>query len=371
MTTVMPRPEASASPAPSQSGLNRKNRPVLVFASIGVIWLSLIAYSWTQWVADGDVGPAPKGPTPLPTWMKISLTTWQISFVLIFLVTGWFFLVKPLLRERKLTFDGVLYLTIPSLWFLLDPQQNYMRTTVNFNSHVVNVGCPQCHAPGWTNPNAQNFPEPLVGMLIYAGPIFLGIVVCTWVMQKAKARWPRLTPLGLIGIAVGLMAVADLFMELAWVLTGFYVYSGVIADGTLFDGKFYQWPLYEPLMWGPTWAAWGCIRYFKNDKGQNIVERGVDQLRVGTKSRTGVRLLASIGMVNTVMFVLFTIPNQWVALKADLYPEDIQNRSYFTNMMCGPGTDNACLDDKNPMPIGNDGVRISPDGELVVPKDSE
>jgi hypothetical protein len=258
---------------------------------------------------------------------------------------------------------------MPSLWFLLDPQQNYIRTTVNFNSHVVNVGCPQCHIFGWINPHAERFPEPVVGALIYGGPIFLGIVACGWVMGKCRARWPQLTPMGLIGIAVAFMCVADLLMEMVWVLTGFYTYSGVISQFTLLHGHFYQWPLYEPFMWGPTWATWACIRYFRNDRDQTIVEQGVDRLRGGARARGGVRILASVGMVNTVMFVLFTIPNQWVALLVNSYPQDVQDRSYFTNEMCGPGTDVGCPGRTTPIPVGDNGIRLGPNQQVVVPTD--
>jgi hypothetical protein len=345
----------------------RRAKPVKIFAFLGVIWLALIVYSWTQALMQGHLHAAPTGPSPLPTWMRVSLTTWQLLFPVIFVVTGWHFLVKPWRRERRLTSDGVMFLSFPSLWFLMDPQQNYLRTTVNFNSHVVNIGCPQCHVPGWINPHADRFPEPLVGMLIYGGPIFLGAVVCCAIMRRAKRRWPHLGPLGLVGVAVGCMASADLIMELGWVLTGFYTYGGVIKQFTVFHGHFWQWPLYEPLMWGPTWAGFACIRYFKDDKGRSLAERGVDQIRTTPSKQAGLRLLAMVGALNTTMFILFALPNQWVAVLVNSYPSDVQSRSYFTNMMCGPGTDTACPGENVPIPMGNNSIRLGPDHEIVRP----
>ena len=39
-----------------------------------------------------------------------------------------------------------------------------------------------------------------------------------------------------------------------------------------------------------------------------------------------------------VYFVCYTLPTQWFATHADPWPEDIQNRSYFMDGICGEGT---------------------------------
>ena len=42
-------------------------------------------------------------------------------------------------------------------------------------------------------------------------------------------------------------------------------------------------------------------------------------------------------------------------------------KSYFTNGVCGDGTDFACPNGSAPIPVGKDQIHLRPDGTLAVP----
>src|SRR5438309_6507979 len=46
------------------------------------------------------------------------------------------------------------------------------------------------------------------------------------------------------------------------------------------------------------WTACAFLRYFRSDRGETLAERGVDDIRLSGKFRTGLRFLALTGFVN-------------------------------------------------------------------------
>src|SRR5437667_171266 len=78
-------------------------------------------------------------------------------------------------------------------------------------------------------------------------------------------------------------------------------------------GKTYQFPLYEPFIFGLTWMAPGALRYFRDDKGRSVVERGIDESKISRRRANGLRLLAVIGFLNLV-YLLFSVASSWMAV---------------------------------------------------------
>ena len=69
-------------------------------------------------------------------------------------------------------------------------------------------------------------------------------------------------------------------------------------------------------------------------------------------------------------FVFYNIPAQWFAMQADPWPEDIQNRSYFTMGVCGEGTGRLCPHPDLPITRRN-AAFIGPEGQVVLPEGVE
>ena len=82
-----------------------------------------------------------------------------------------------------------------------------------------------------------------------------------------------------------------------------------------------------------------CLRYFTDDRGRTVVERGLDQVRGGFALQQFIRFLAIFAAVSACFFVFYNLPAQWFAMHSDPWPDDHQKRSYFNGGICGDGTD--------------------------------
>jgi hypothetical protein len=139
-----------------------------------------------------------------------------------------------------------------------------------------------------------------------------GVLLANAVMRRAKARWPGLGTAGIIGVAMVFCMAFDFVLETIWMRLGIYTYAGSIRWLTLFSGHYYQFPIYEVVFAGGMFTAFACVRYFQNDKGLSVAERGVDELRVSRRARTSLRFLAIVGIINVLMLVTYNLPMQWL-----------------------------------------------------------
>ncbi|MDT7642100.1 MAG: hypothetical protein QOC83_6388, partial [Pseudonocardiales bacterium] len=133
---------------------------------------------------------------------------------------------------------------------------------------------------------------------------------------------------GLVSVALATAFVIDTGVEIIWIRTGIYIYPGAIRSLSLSPGTIYQYPLYESLLFGATWAATGALRYYRNDRGQTVVERTRD----GAPMDNGRRILAVTGFL-TVTYGLYCLAYSLTALWGDPWPEGLP--SYFVNGLCG------------------------------------
>ena len=112
----------------------------------------------------------------------------------------WWFIIRPWRRERRITLDGMLMVSM-GLMFFQDPLLNYFNTWCTYNTWLWNRGSWSSDIPGWVSPEepGRQVAEPL---LINAPGYTSGVLVITifgcWVMRKIKARWPNISNLRLI-----------------------------------------------------------------------------------------------------------------------------------------------------------------------------
>ncbi len=92
------------------------------------------------------------------------------------------------------------------------------------------------------------------------------------------------------------------------------------------------------------------LRFFTDDRGRTIVERGIDRVRGGFAKQQFVRFLAIFAGVSACFFFFYNLPAQWIGMHSDPWPEDHMKRSYFTGGICGAGTDTPCPDPVLPIP---------------------
>ena len=367
MATIEESITALDSPVSIETVEPRQARPILWWAVLGAGFCLLAAYIWGAWIISGDAKATPTGPTDVPTYMVVWARFNEIITAGGTAILLWFVVVRGWRRAGQLTFDGAFALASVGIYWQ-DPIYNWSQASFSYNSVLINWGSWSSWIPGWMSQKGTLMPEGIffVGAWYGAG-LWLGVIGANAVMRRAQARWPRMGKLGLVGVCLALMFVVDVFLELAYIRWGLYSYAGAIPWMTLFHGRYYQFPLYEMVLWGSCWAAMACFRYFRDDKGRSVVERGIDQVRVGKRGKNALRFLSVYAMMNILFLGVYNIPMQFFSLHSAPWPEDVLKRSYFTNGVCGGDSGYACSNPVLPVNRTGRGVHIAPDGSVVVP----
>ncbi|MFB4297568.1 spirocyclase AveC family protein [Actinomadura sp. NTSP31] len=348
-------------------------KPVRIWAVIGGAILIFQLYVWIRWLTGPHLKRVPQGPSDPPTLMKAVLIVWTAVIILGLPVGIYYFIVRPWRRERRITLDGMLLVSC-GLLFFQDPLLNYFNTWSTYNTWMWNLGSWTQDVPGW-----QSFGEPghmmAEPLLMNAPGYSYGVLICTilgcWIMRRAKARWPGISNAGLIGVLVVWSFFFDLVIEGLFLMPmGLFTYPGAIRSVSINAGTYYQWPIYEGLMWGGVQAGLCALRYFTDDRGRTFVERGLERVRGGFVRQQFTRFLAIFAACSAFFFVFYNVPVQWFALHPDPWPKDVQKRSYFLMGICGEGTGRLCPDPALPVP-GKGSATIGPDGKVVPPKGKE
>jgi hypothetical protein len=359
-------------PAPVES---RRFRPVVAWATLGLVFLTIEIVALTGWFTSGDFKRTPPGPTPVPSYIEVGSHVMEAIGVVALPIFLYYFLIRPWRRERHITTDGLFCLAFFTV-FWQDSLPNYFQPWLTYNAVLFNRGAWDPHILGWLSPNGNLMAEPLIWVLpVYVYCCFGIVLISCWLTRKVRARWPQLGTAGLLALWFCAFFVVDLIVEPPWLAVGLYAYPGAIEWLTLFHGHYYQFPIYEAVMVGLWWTVMTSLRYFKNDKDETIAERGIDRVRVTGRAKTVVRFLALVGAVN-IGQLSYNIPAALFGLYASPWPKDITDRSYLTNGLCGPnaedytGVKNACSGPAVPIPR-RDSARLGPDGTLVVPAGTE
>ena len=222
------------------------------------------------------------------------------------------------------------------------------------------------HIPGWNSPHGNQLAWPIVwGPAAYIYFWMASVIAGAFIISRAKRRWTNLTRLQVILICYFTMAIVDLIGELVWVRSGFYTFIGPpYRSLTLFYGHYYQFPIYETLFLCLPMTAFTCLRYFRNERDQTIVERGLDDVKGSQTKLTVLRFLALLGICNIIYLGLYNVPMQWFGIRTASPTHDVLKRSYLMDGICGPGTTYVCPGVDVPIPRPGS-AHVNPNGQLV------
>lgn len=372
MSELSDRPTISE-PLPAAGELSAaqdaKVKPVQIWAVAGGALFVLQMYVWTRWITGPYFQAVPSGVSDPPLYMKVPLVANAVFAWIGLPIAVWWFLIRPWRRERRITLDGMLMVSM-GLMFFQDPLLNYLNTWCTYNTWMPNRGSWSSNIPGWVSPEVPGHQvvEPLLTNVPgYSFGNLLMVMLGCWVMRKAKNRWPHISNARLIVVTFAFNIVLDFIMEgLIFLPIGFYVYPGAIRAVSVNAGTYYQWPIYEGLMWGGVLTALCALRFFTDDHGRTTVERGLDRVRGSFTKVQGTRFLAIFAAVSACFFVFYNLPAQWLAMHADPWPDDVQKRSYLNGGICGDGTGTPCPNPILPMPTKRSGF-VDTHGVLVLP----
>lgn len=368
-TPSLPRqtPVASA-PSNAASGTPHKVQPVTLWALLGAVLLVFELYVIGKWISGPYFTPVTVGPDQPPRWMRTFLDVWQVVGPVSMLAVFWFRLIRPWLRYREFTFDGLfcVALFVLSFW---DPTSAYFQHWFQYNPYLLNEGSMVNDIPGWMSygePGHQiAFPYLMMPpAYVYA---FLGLMALgCWFMSTLRRLRPTISNPALIAACFVFMCCCDLLMEgFGFIRLGVWTYPG--APFTLFGaGSRLRYPAAEMVLTGALFCTLACVRFFRNDKGQTVFERGLDQLRLTGFRNAGVRVLAFIAATQMIMFATYHIPMSMLVVQAPAWPADVVSTSWLNGGLCGAGTDRACPGPSVPLPRP-ESPHLDPSGALVPP----
>src|SRR5256714_6894359 len=239
-----------------------------------------------------DFKSSPKGTDPISDTKLFALHCFEGAVFAFGLVMVWKFLLRPLVRERTFTFDGMMIVAVLLMYFY-DPLDNYFNYTFSYNAHFLNFASWARYVPGLQATNQNLFPEPFVVMGgFYAIFMFGSAVFGCWYLRRAKAKHPAMTNLGLFAHLFAVVLFLDLVVENVFMRTQFAAYPGTVRSLTLFAGRYYQFPLYEPFIIATFVSGTTALRWFRDDRGLSLAERGSETLRLSGRPRTYLLFLA-------------------------------------------------------------------------------
>jgi hypothetical protein len=335
---------------------------VKLFAAVGAIVLVIIAVTLSGWVTSPDFRPAPVGADRIPPATLMVVRSTELTVVAGGIWFVWSVLLKPWIRDRRISWDGWLMLALLTMW-VQDCMCNYFNFTFMYNAYFINMGSWGSHLPGWQAPRQGNLPEPLIFMGgIYLWVTLLNVLVFCWAIRKLRVWLPKLSLLGHLPFAFLALVAIDLMTDIPGPWYGFYAYAAAPRFGTLWAGTPQQLPIYTVVLMSAHYTMLGLLRLYRNPNGESWAERGLSNLRIGERGKSLLRFLALVGFCNLSYFFIYMMPYNWMALQADTMPK---YPSYMRVNICGQGTPYACPSREVPIPslrslaIGPNDPRLS------------
>jgi hypothetical protein len=271
MTTQL-RGSNIGSPKTPDPGSNRSAALVGALCFSAVVILLLIGHNFRRGaVADRITNPGVTGaPRPLrpPLGFQHWLALEQIGTVVMLLQMA---VIVAVLWRRYPGHPYLLMTFATTLIVWQDPIMNWAPYAV-YNPQLW-------HWPEtWPLASLSPTVEPFIVLgyaSFYFGPFFPAI----WVLRRLQRGRPMTAfvwrhPLVSLGVVIfGIGFVMDALMEILLVRTQTYIYSQVIPFGSVFTGKYYQFP----LLWESTMVTFVMIPAgllcYRDDTGKTVAEK--------------------------------------------------------------------------------------------------
>jgi hypothetical protein len=325
-------------------------------ALIGAPVLVLQVWTIVAWIAD-DAHQVTQFRTPHSvSWW--AARAYEGVGILIFVGVGQQVL-RQCLREKRLTFDGMFLLTGMTM-FWSDLGINAFGPAYLMSSNFVNLNNPLGHLPGMVNPDIGRAPDPLLFTIpLESAGVLLGAWLIGWLAGRLRARNPELSTPKLLLRLFGIGLLLDLVLEVPIVALGLWTYPAPSWSAIPLGSHGSLYPAFEWLSGGMVFLFAGALRLFRNDRGQTIVERGLDHL---PRTRAGaISLLATYACIQLIAWG----PPTWIDLAYVPYETQWhQTPQYLLNDACdAPGVTGTRF---GPCP-GSPGYRMPGRGSLPGP----
>jgi hypothetical protein len=323
-TDYLKPPPVSASP--------RQVPAPVILAVIGALATGYAVWTWGAWLASGPIQiTATRDPEIASWWVARSFE----AIMAVAVVVIGFRVARQCLTQRRLVFDAIIIIAgfFTLFW---DPMVNWMQPNFMYSSQWLNLNTWVAQAPGVVNPTAGLMPQPIFIMFIYPFGLLGFAIIINHGMRIVQRRFPRISTFALMAFAYAYGLILGACLEAPTFLFNLWGLPGAPAAFSLFaDGQRYAWAEY--LTTGIVFTTFAAVRYFKNDKGQTIAERGLESFKPAT--RTTVTTFGTISMFAMSMWALLLVQIP-AGLQASPYPTDYP--AHLINGLCNiPGNPNS------------------------------
>ena len=242
-------------------------------------------------------------------------------------------LIRDIRRQGKfLTFD-VMFCLVGATIFWANEGCNWFAPLWQPSSYFINLNSVMGYIPLVVNPEAGIVPSPhyfLFMMETFA--VLAAAISVEPVMRMVNRRWPKISAAKQFGILSILGMIFASFESFLAIPLRVWDWPG--APLAVPMGLGFRYPLIPELFaFGLFFAIPVSLRYFRNDRNQTLLERGMEHYSRG--QRTAVTFLALYGAVQLATWGLATAPLWPLSWFQDEWRETLP--AHINNGVCDKG----------------------------------
>lgn len=264
-------------------------------AAAGIVFVVYQMIGWVGWLADGPVQMNRFRDPDSISWYVCRF--YEAVAILSTVAIGWYLWRQCRREGTLLTFDVMFCIACFSLYWQ-DPLANFFQPLFEWSQNWVNLNDWLAYLPFSPNPDAGRAAEPIIfdGLNYLSGwlgfAMILNIAMAWW-----ERRFPAAKKVQLVALAFVIGAIIDIVLEAPMYYFDTWQFPGSPDVGIWADTG-HKFPAYEFISGAIMFSLVASVRYFRDEEGLRIVERGLQRYTNGVKKFF---VLASmIGLFNIV-----------------------------------------------------------------------
>jgi hypothetical protein len=215
--------------------------------------------------------------------------------------------------HRVLTFE-VMFCLAGATLFWADYGINFFQPVFVVSSNFVNLNNTCGHMPFVVNPDCGRAPDPILFFFLLETFLLLACAIgVSKLVGCARNRWPGISTAKLFVLVLS-MGMGIALVEILILALGLWTYTGP-RWMSLSPGHGTQWHVFVWLETGLFFGFLTALYAFRDDKGQTLVERGLEHHT--PRKRKAITMMALYACVQLVIWGPGTIPLAAVSFYQD------------------------------------------------------
>ncbi|MBI3215918.1 MAG: spirocyclase AveC family protein [Mycobacterium sp.] len=347
VSTLGARGAKNRSAAETQFDTAWRFGPAHYLAVVGAVLVAYQAWTLGAWLlSDPHVVTKGRDAGSFSWWWARGIEVVAVVIATTMLVSA----IRESRRIGRMAFDLKLWiaLLLTSFW---DTVVNFFQPLWFYSTNFVNLNEWWGHAPGFPSTAAGYEPFPVIA-LVFLYPCFvLEARIAGRIWSSIQRRIPGISNAKLM--LVGLIPALAMGSVISMVFVLPHLWAGPGMGAMIIDTSTYRWSIAEFLYVG-VWSITICaLRFFVDDDGLRITERGLD--RLSPMKRNVVSTLATTAWC-TLAVIVYSSGVALTGFHATSYPTDYPE--HLPNVVCSiPGDPQTAGSHYGPCP-GSPGFRM-------------